>query len=241
MKTIKIFYLLNDNLTKNENAKLLAKSLKQFVKTFSNSLLEYDEIIDDNKIRYKFYSHYNTKIVGVEAIFYPLIIHKEIEWIKEIVSLAINKAYDFIIYNQNDQQPIDLDNTNKISEVILGTFNKYSSIHFSEFLTPEFIKTKNMFNIIDLVNEIFVNLLLDHILINGNKRLALTILSRILYVFGFYLKYSNYQDENFFIFMDEIEEIIKIHQEKQDIEKTKEKSKKFIMDNIFIALNFYKK
>ncbi len=136
-------------------------------------------------------------------------------------------------------EPIDETKGKEIYSKIVLKFNKY--LLNKEHLTPYFnfedkTQTENL-DIIDLVNEIFCEVLVSHLLINGNKRLATTLLVNFLYYFGFYLKYTKESLKDWSRHAKKIAQFV-VYYEKKGFDSLCKKTKKYILDNVVLALNF---
>jgi death-on-curing family protein len=101
---------------------------------------------------------------------------------EEIVNNAINNIVKLSFHlstNINSSEPIDIhdDSRKKLTNLILLKINNYFSYYIN----------KNS-DIFELVAFIEYSLLKNHILINGNKRFAISFLVIFLQLNGFYLK-----------------------------------------------------
>lgn len=147
------------------------KPVKKFKKISSNSFSCY---VDNKKVEFS--------IVFEELGKYFLN--------EEIVNNAINiiVPLSFILStNINSSEPIDIhdDSRKKLTNLILLKINNYFSYYVN----------KNS-DIFELVAFIEYSLLKNHILINGNKRFAISFLVIFLQLNGFYLKWGNLYSED---------------------------------------------
>ena len=155
-------------------------------------------------------------------------------FLKSVVHKSIKEAESLSL------EPIDETKGNEIYSKIVLKFNKY--LLNKENLTPYFNfeyeeKTNKNLDIIDLVNEIFCEVLVSHLLINGNKRLATTLLVNFLYYFGFYLKYTKASLKNWSRHAEKIAQFV-VYYENNDFESLCKETKKYILNNLVLALNF---
>lgn len=102
----------------------------------------------------------------------------------------------------------------------------------------------NKKHIIDFCNDIFLDILTEHKLINGNKRMAYAILRVLLSWSGFYLKYTQISrrenlKKNSEANIKKIKNMLKKYEKDKNLasrlETLRLKTKKFIEDNIIIS------
>lgn len=173
MKILIFFVRTNDFNLRKYKKKIFSwnKPAKRFKKISSNSFSCY---VDNKKVEFS--------IVFEELGKYFLN--------EEIVNNAINiiVPLSFILStNINSSEPIDIhdDSRKKLTNLILLKINNYFSYYVN----------KNS-DIFELVAFIEYSLLKNHILINGNKRFAISFLVIFLQLNGFYLKWGNLYSED---------------------------------------------
>ncbi|MDE7221703.1 MAG: type II toxin-antitoxin system death-on-curing family toxin, partial [Ureaplasma sp.] len=82
------------------------------------------------------------------------------------------------VYPEYKDEPIDQSKRNEIENLI---FRKITNI------CNGYIN----YGIIEFINDIFISIITEHKLENGNKRMAQAVLQILLRNFGYYFKYSN--------------------------------------------------
>lgn len=229
MKTIFIYYIEHKNL----ELKNLAKYL---LVTKQNSLVKLiDNNFSDSKIIYPciFYSKYeNPEEINIKFIKFE---NCSDEFYKFIINSALKES------EQCSNEPIDRTNTEKVKGILKRAFNKYLS-YIDE--NDDFYKK----DIICLVSEIFFNIIMQHPLNNGNKRLGTFILIYLLYYFGFYFKNTKGTFADYKINKSKVETFVcsfshnnsdkkQVSRMQKDLESIKE-IYKWIDENILISLNF---
>ena len=175
MMNIVIFFVRTNGFNLRKYKKKIFsqnKPVKKFKKISSNSFSCY---LDNKKVEFS--------IVFEELGKYFLN--------EEIVNNAINNIVKLSFHlstNINSSEPIDIhdDSRKKLTNLILLKINNYFSYYIN----------KNS-DIFELVAFIEYSLLKNHILINGNKRFAISFLVIFLQLNGFYLKWGNlyYEDK----------------------------------------------
>lgn len=152
-------------------------------------------------------------------------------FIKEIISNSVNKA-SFL-----SKEPLDTTKKDEIFSKIKSKFNNYFS-YKNDLLVPDIESSEPFLNIIDLANEIFCEILVSHLLNNGNKRLAVMLVTNFLYSLGYYIKYTKSDHENWDMYSNKIADFItRYHESGSDIKLLYKETKKFILENLFLALN----
>ena len=193
MKSIYVFYL-NKELNFVENVDSLAEMFFDKNSKNKNSLIDFKNKKNSYTYICEFNSKFKRKPETISVLFYPLnldVNNINVYNFLELIVLKSIKRAQFL-----SKEPIDESKEKEILSKIIGRFNIYYSFK-KEFLTYKLKNSKeNCLNIIDLVNEIFCEILISHLLINGNKRLATMLLTNFLYQFGFYLKYTKSSFEN---------------------------------------------
>ncbi|QZX49321.1 hypothetical protein [Mycoplasma sp. E35C] len=229
LKKLYVWYLLNENLSQEELRQKLNKAKHQFVRMFKNESLTFKEITNQ-----RIYYQFNTNTFDQFLVeFKPIVIYKDYDKLMLIIEQIINNAQSIIKNHKVDNQLLDV-GKNKIIERIKRSLNYFDMQ--SAILTPEFDNPPGTLNMIDLVNEIFVSLLNEHILKNGNKRMAITFLSEFLYFSGIYLQYKKTDDQTVFAFTKTLNKFIEEYQQTRDRESMLRKFKAFILANSFIPL-----
>lgn len=101
-------------------------------------------------------------------------------------------------------------------------------------------------NLVYFLNDIFVDIITEHKLRNGNKRMGFAVLLTFLNYSGFYFKYTNignkpslskYNELN----IEKIKQMLSEYETSNDpdrLEKLKEKTQKFIEENIIVSCFF---
>ncbi|WP_159203672.1 death-on-curing protein, partial [Mycoplasmoides pneumoniae] len=157
------------------------------------------------------------------------------EFLRYIVSKSINNA-KFLSSEDFDDKKED-----EILSIIENTFNSYC--YKNDLLSPSLYCKEGRLNIIDLINDIFCKVLTFHKLSNGNKRLATALLVNFLYTFGYYFKWTiPLKKEEYFKYAHMIKNFVvsfEEHKRENRDEFLAKQTKKFIMDNILLALNFW--
>lgn len=185
MKTLNIFYLAHQNI-KNNLQSLINSCLKENGK-FKNSLIDFFEQINDCECICLLHSHFSPSPTKIKVCFYELDLDLNqdyvLNFIKEIIVDSIKKA------SLLSKEPLDIFKSNEIFSKIEGKFNTYFS-YKNSLLVPDIECCEPYLSIIDLANEIFCEILVSHLLNNGNKRLATVLLTNFLYSLGYYVKYT---------------------------------------------------
>lgn len=153
-----------------------------------------------------------------------------VESIEATCNDLVNDAYSLI---DETSEGLDRQNRDQIVALLVGKMNKF---YYSDKK-----------HIIDFCNDIFLDILTEHKLINGNKRMANAVLQALLSRFGFYLKYTQISKENLKknseANINKIEEMFKEYAKDEDLgsrlETLRLKTKEFIEDNIIISCLLY--
>ena len=97
--------------------------------------------------------------------------------IKNFISCVVDDSYTFAKQLSNEFMP-NLNNEilSKIISCIINVLHKTVLIKEDIFY---------------FLSNCFININVFHILLNGNKRLAIAILIKLLYNFGYYFKFTN--------------------------------------------------
>ena len=167
------------------------KTIIFFVKTDKFNLKNYQEKIFNNhkprkllnkKISDNLFNCYLTlnnsnEEIQLEITFQELSLPKAqtlIDNVKKIVNLSFNLSKGL---NISEPMDVDIENKQKLADLILLKINNYFSYCFNEHS-----------DIFELVAFIEYSLLQNHILLNGNKRFAFSFMVIFLRALGFYLK-----------------------------------------------------
>lgn len=151
-----------------------------------------------------------------------------IERIKLICDKLVDKAY--LSINEMSTEIVDKQNGDQIVALLVRKMNNF-----------DYLEKKH---IIDFFNDIFLDILTEHKLINGNKRMAFAILEILLANSGFYFKYTKIlkkenlkknSEANIKKIKDMLDEYEKDESLTSRLETLRLKTKKFIEDNIIIS------
>ena len=228
MKTIIIPYISND-----KNILKLGDYIDYFATSFHNPVLN---LVSNEKsfLLYDLKNKNNQTKDKVNIVFsrLDLNIHDN-DFLKKFVYEIIDSAYDDAKILSNTE-PIDTQKTDVIFGIIVSVFNNYFSYYD---ISPE-INGIDTHDIIDLANEIFIKILLNHPLNNGNKRMATCLLFNLMYCFGFCFKWFKGLRTDWEMFETNVIKLIEYKTKTNDYEGTKKPGKNFILENIMIALNF---
>lgn len=202
---------------------------KYLIGKFKNSLIE---IISDSYCQedtscicqFKFAS----KPCLVKVNFVELTFNIEsIESIEVTCNDLVNDAYSLI---DETHEGLDNQNRDQIVALLVRKINNFDYL--------------NKKHIIDFCNDIFLDILTEHKLINGNKRMAYAILRVLLSWSGFYLKYTQISrrenlKKNSEANIKKIKNMLKKYEKDKNLasrlETLRLKTKKFIEDNIIIS------
>lgn len=232
MKELDIFYITKDN--KKDKLQLLIDSCLQEQGRFRNSLIKFIEQSKDNECLCLFNSHYSDPI-KIKVVFKELNLDlskdDSVNLVKSVVFKSIKMA------NEISNEPLDISKEDEILGKIKSKFNFYFS-YKNDLLVPDIECSSSFLSIIDLVNEIFCEILISHLLNNGNKRLATMLLTNFLYFLGYYMKYTKSTFTNWNKYANKISDFIVNYHESKSFELLCKETKKFILDNIVLALNF---
>lgn len=175
------------------------KTIIFFVKTDKFNLKNYQDKIFNNhkprkwlnkKISDNLFNCYLTlnnsnEEIQLEITFQELSLPKAqtlIDNVKKIVNLSFNLSKGL---NISEPMDVDIENKQKLADLILLKINNYFSYCFNEHS-----------DIFELVAFIEYSLLQNHILLNGNKRFAFSFMVIFLRALGFYLKWTSYNHKN---------------------------------------------
>lgn len=228
MKNKNIFIMEDDFQECNNNIdQLVDKYLKG---KFKNSLIEIisnSYCQEDKSCICNFNFASKTCLVKVNFIKFTF----NIESIKLTCNDLVNDAYSLI---DETSEGLDRQNRDQIVALLVGKMNKF---YYSDKR-----------HIIDFCNDIFLDILTEHKLINGNKRMANAVLQALLSRFGFYLKYTQISERenlkknseaNIKKIKDMLEEYEKDQSLDSRLERLRLKTKEFIEDNIIISCLLY--
>ena len=175
------------------------KTIIFFVKTDKFNLKNYQEKIFNNhkpknwsikKINDNLFNCYlmlnnSNEEIQFETTFQELSLPKAqilIDNAKKIVNLSFNLSKGL---NISEPMDVDIENKQKLVDLILLKINNYFSYYFNEHS-----------DIFELVAFIEYSLLQNHILLNGNKRFAFSFMVIFLRALGFYLKWISYNHKD---------------------------------------------
>lgn len=175
------------------------KTIIFFVKTDKFNLKNYQEKIFNNhkpknwsikKINENLFNCYlmlnnSNEEIQFEITFQELSLPKAqtlIDNAKKIVNLSFNLSKGL---NISEPMDVDIENKQKLVDLILLKINNYFSYYFNEHS-----------DIFELVAFIEYSLLQNHILLNGNKRFAFSFMVIFLRALGFYLKWTSYNHKD---------------------------------------------
>ena len=175
------------------------KTIIFFVKTDKFNLKNYQEKIfnnhkprnwsikknNDNLFNCYLILNNSNEEIQFEITFQELSLPKAqtlIDNAKKIVNLSFNLSKGL---NISEPMDVDIENKQKLVDLILLKINNYFSYYFNEH--------SDMF---ELVAFIEYSLLQNHILLNGNKRFAFSFMVIFLRALGFYLKWTSYNHKN---------------------------------------------
>ena len=214
------FQECNNNIHQLVDKYLKGKFKNSIIKITSNSYCQEDTSCI---CQFKFAS----KPCLVKVNFVELNFNIEsIESIEATCNDLVNDAYSLI-----DETPEGLDKQNR-DQIVALLVRKINNF---DYLDKKYI--------IDFCNDIFLDILTEHKLINGNKRMAYAVL-RVLSWSGFYLKYTQISErenlkknseENIKKIKGMLEEYEKDESLTSRLETLRLKTKKFIEDNIIIS------
>lgn len=235
MRSISIFYLSNQS---NCSQELIDVCIGDCAKFKNKSLSSIIDKIDDNSFVCYFYSKKckkeREKII-IRFVKFDLTINENItKAIKQLIINSYNEAENISV------EPMGKLTNNIVDEIykkIESKFNKYYS-YKNHLFTPNPISKNNLVSIVDLVNEIFCELLNAHLLSNGNKRLSTALMANMLYSFGYYLKFTKGSKNDWVFYEKKISNIVVSYQKSKNMDKTCLISKKIILKNIIVSLNF---
>lgn len=237
-----VFYITAED--KKPNFDSLIKSFFGSNKVIKNSSVKFVKKISENKClciltKSKEYIEIpkDTKIcVCFEELNLDLSTNKDSKTekiIKDVIFEYVDKASCI------SNEPLDKSKNKEIFAKIVNKFNSYFS-YKNKLLVSEIKCDNHCLNIIDLVNEIFCETLISHLLINGNKCLDTMLLTNLLYSLGYYMKYtySKYFHANWEMYVNIIAGFILNYEKSNDLKLLHKETKKFILENLFLSLNF---
>lgn len=223
MKKIYIAYIKD-----NQNIELAINFIK-LILSKRNSLISITDEINNEKIENVinknesvnciFYSHFcppqNIQIAFREfdiASFY------------EQINMFVSATYDNL--DSLSTEPFDKEN----SEQIVGILKNNCLIF--EMTPPK--------DLISFFVKIFFDILTQHRLKNGNKRVATMLLYKLCYTYGFFVKNSSKKDSYKYWHSNE-DQIIKFivdYENNETMEEVQNKIYEWLIDNLYIANNF---
>lgn len=215
------FQECNNNIHQLVDKYLTGKFKNSNIEITSNSYCQ-----DDASCICKFQFASKTCLVKVKFVELTF----NIESIELTCNDLVNDAYSLI-----DETHEDVDNQNR-DQIIALLVRKMNNFDYL-----------NKKHIIDFFNDIFLDILTEHKLINGNKRMAYAVLRVLLSWSGFYLKYTQISERenlkknseaNIKKIKDILEEYAK-DQSSSRVETLRLKTKKFIENNIIISCLLY--
>ena len=215
MRKINIIYIKNKNIQ-------LSISFIEFILKKSNSLIK---IIDNRKaediingakpINCIFYTKDSNKEEYIEIIFKVF----DIVSFHRSIDSFVNAAYDHV--GILSEEPYDKHNMDQIKGIL-----KTDCILF-DYEEPR--------DIICFFVKIFFDILTEHRLSNGNKRVATSLLYKLCYYHGFFINnsYENWQNNE-----EKIIYFVKTYENSRDQEKVKKEIYDWLKENLYIAPNF---
>lgn len=216
------FQECNNNIHQLVDKYLIGKFKNSLIEITSNSYCQEDASCICN-FNFEFKTH-SVKVKFVKLTF-------NIESIKATCDKLVKDAYSLI---DATHEGLDKQNRDQIVALLVGKMNKFY-----------YLDKKH---IIDFFNDIFVDILTEHKLINGNKRMAYAVLQVLLSRSGFYLKYTQIDkkdnlkknsETNIKKIKDMLAEYEKDQSLDSKLERLRLKTKKFIEDNIIISCLFH--
>ena len=207
----------NNNIHQLVDKYLIGKFKNSIIEIISNSYCQEDTSCICN-------FNFESKTCLVKVNFVELTFN--IESIEATCNDLVNDAY-FLI--DETHEGLDKQNRDQITALLVRKMNYF-----------DYLDKKH---IIDFCNDIFLDILTEHKLINGNKRMAYAVLQALLSRFGFYLKYTQISKKgnlkkNSEANIKKIKDMLKEYEKDQSssrLETLKLKTKKFIEDNIIIS------
>lgn len=213
------FQECNNNIDQLVNKYLKGKFKNSIIEIVSNDYCQEDKSCTCN-------FNFVSKPCLVKVNFAKLTFN--IERIKLICDKLVDKAY--LSINEMSTEIVDKQNGDQIVALLVRKMNNF-----------DYLEKKH---IIDFFNDIFLDILTEHKLINGNKRMAFAILEILLANSGFYFKYTKIlkkenlkknSEANIKKIKDMLEEYEKDESLTSRLETLRLKTKKFIEDNIIIS------
>ena len=137
----------------------------------------------------------------------------------------VEDSYAFAKQLSNESMPnLNNENLSRITSWIINVLYKTVSIKEDIFY---------------FLSNCFININVFHILLNSNKRLAIAILIKLLYNFGYYFKFTNDIWKEAREWENKSIDIIKQYSNNNNnVEQIIMNVRKWIMDNILIAIHF---
>lgn len=223
MKKINIAYINND-----QNIELTTKFIK-FILTKSNKLIKITDEINDNKIKNIIKNKESINCIFVNQFLLPekmQIIFKKfnLESFYQQIDFFVDDVYDDLALLS--LEPYDKENSNKIKDILVN-----NCIIF-DYHPPK--------NLIYFFAKIFFDILTKHKLINGNKRVAVLLLYKLCYNYGFFVENQLSKDSHEYWQINEnkIIKFIEHYQETHSSEKVQEEIYQWLVDNLYIANNW---
>lgn len=215
------FQECNNNIHQLVDKYLKGKFKNSIIEIISDSYCQ-----DDTSCTCNF--NFASKPCLVKVNFVELTFNIEsIEQIELTCNNLVNDAYSLIDKTHED---VDKQNRGQIVALLVRKINNF------DYLDKKYI--------IDFFNDIFLDILTEHKLINGNKRMAYAVLRVLLSRSGFYLKYTQIRGrenlkKNSEANIKKIKDMLEKYEEDESLtsrlETLRLKTKKFIEDNIIIS------
>ncbi|MGL5630710.1 MAG: type II toxin-antitoxin system death-on-curing family toxin [Mycoplasmoidaceae bacterium] len=184
-----------------------------------NSLLSF--------INNKYY--FDSKINGKKEVDFKLFYLEYNERTIDYLTSLYENVFDNARNLSDEPMESESDSKKKLNSVIISVF-------FNYFRSK---KIKNI-SIFDIFAEIFIKLLQNHILKNGNKRFSLSYLIFILRIFGYHFKWSWGKNKDYKKYEKFVEEyVIKlqtINNKKPNVDKIMNEIKNWIIKNVVVKL-----
>lgn len=230
----KIIYLLDDDflLCENNIEKLVKKYLINDHKNNSIVFKQYNNENFSCLCEFKF--EWNSFVV--EVFFKKLNLDKVD--IEKFSNYLVDNAYDFIDISfskiiEYSNECMDKMRRNEIVSLIQRKLSFF-----------EYLEHKSIFH---FINDIFVDILTEHKLCNGNKIMAFAIMLRLLESCGFYFKYSKPSDSKVLIskYKENINYIKQLLSDYGNdnsasrLDALKSQTYKFIEENVIVSYKFF--
>ena len=194
-----------------------------YLNKIKNSLFTNKISVSDSKYISEVKSHFRQNEI-IEIKFINLLDKLDILFDNETFNLLIHKSFELANKIKPDYMP---KYNNKYKEAIISTIESC------------LIKIKyNNKDIFYFCANIFFKLLVTHKLINGNKRIATSILINFLYYFGYYFKFQKDEYKNYRDWEKRSIEFIARSSRKENDDDIIKDIRNWIIKNLVIAYHF---